>query len=272
MQLSKYKSIYLNKVAFLGQSCVLTKGPTSRPKLGWWNGSSPLSTELLADPIVHVHGSSGDWCMQQESLSPHPLFESQGVVVTTGMRVMVQPMKVPMMMMMMEVRSQLLNLKMWMVKVVLTILMQSQRALNPIIMMMVQWNPKWSPPMPKPKPVLQIQAVWRIMPQVLAACVAPGLFWLVPGKERKHRHLHLQHHPVETQIGLFIFRGDSFSIRFWMVQVDLIFVWISWVFIKPWNFPCKDMALSTPHLQLLPKVPLLFLLESCLGIKFVFYK
>lgn len=32
---------------------------------------------------------------------PHPLFESQGVVVMTGMRVMVQPMKVPIVMMMM---------------------------------------------------------------------------------------------------------------------------------------------------------------------------
>ena len=31
----------------------------------------------------------------------HPLFESQGVVVMTGMRVMVQPMKVPIVMMMM---------------------------------------------------------------------------------------------------------------------------------------------------------------------------
>ena len=54
--------------------------------------------------------------------------------------------------------------------------------------------------MPKPKSVLQIQAVWRIMPQFLAACVAPRLFWLVPGKERKHLHLHLQHHPMKTQI------------------------------------------------------------------------
>lgn len=82
--------------------------------------------------------------------------------------------------------------------------------------------------MPKPKSVLQIQAVWRIMPQFLAACVAPRLFWLVPGKERKHLHLHLQHHPMKTQI-------DSLIIHFFWeflkvldvakLKVDLILIW-----------------------------------------------
>ena len=192
---------FKSKGVFFGGSCVLTKGPTSKPKLGWWNGSSPLSTELLADLIVHVHGSSGDWCMQLESLSPHPLFEIQGVVVMMGMRVMVQLMKVPMMMimmmMLMEVQWQLLNLKMRMMNMDLMQSLQRALAWNPIMI----WKNPMVPTVPKPKSVLQIQAVWRVMPQVLAACVAPGLFWLVPGKERKH--LHLQHHPVETQIDLF---------------------------------------------------------------------